>query len=57
MHKFRMEELAQMMECDEGGCTTCGAIQGGCEPDAENYRCEECGNRTVHGVMTLLFMK
>lgn len=32
-----------------GFCKSCGASQGGCEPDARNYRCESCGMSEVYG--------
>tara|TARA_R100000664_G_scaffold23097_1_gene32669 strand:- start:1190 stop:1390 length:201 start_codon:yes stop_codon:yes gene_type:complete len=37
-----------------GICTACGYEQDGCEPDAENYECEDCGERKVQGVENLL---
>lgn len=40
----------------DGYCIACGEIQfGGCEPDAEKYRCEACGERTVYGIEMLIF--
>jgi hypothetical protein len=34
-----------------GVCLNCGAFQwDGCEPDAENYFCEECENNAVWGI-------
>jgi hypothetical protein len=38
----------------EGLCVNCGAIRGGCEPDAEEYECYECGESTVYGPETLM---
>ena len=29
---------------NDGICQACGSIQGGCEPDAQNYECEAFGN-------------
>lgn len=37
-----------------GFCTSCGAEASGCEPDAEGYYCEECGEHAVTGAETLL---
>jgi hypothetical protein len=45
-------------ECDyhlfaqDGYCTKCDKItcQGGVEPDAEHYKCRDCGGSTVMGV-------
>lgn len=40
-----------------GGCIGCGAIQyGGCEPDAREYECEECGKPKVYGLEELVIM-
>lgn len=51
---------ATMDECEEdcnGGCLSCGEIQyGGCEPDARNYKCEECGELEVYGLAELAMM-
>ena len=33
-----------------GMCTKCDNVQGGCEPDAEKYKCEACGEHKVYGV-------
>ena len=38
----------------EGFCTACGADADGVEPDAQNYRCEECGAMQVFGAAELL---
>ncbi len=38
----------------EGVCTSCGAIRGCCEGDAEDYPCDECGENTVIGAMNAL---
>lgn len=37
-----------------GFCKACGHEQEGCEPDAENYECEHCGERAVDGSSNLL---
>lgn len=39
-----------------GGCIACGEQQGGCEPDAENYKCESCSEFKVFGLEQLLLM-
>jgi hypothetical protein len=39
-----------------GFCLYCGAQNDGCEPDAENYRCESCGTFNVFGAEQLLIM-
>lgn len=45
----------QLSSCDNPGfCTTCGAEADGCEPDAREYRCDNCGQYTVYGAEELL---
>ena len=39
-----------------GFCTKCGAYHDGCEPDARNYKCEECGAMEVFGAEELIIM-
>ena len=39
-----------------GRCLACGAEADGCEPDARNYECEECGERQVFGLEECLMM-
>jgi predicted amidophosphoribosyltransferase len=39
-----------------GFCIACGADADGCEPDAENYHCEDCGENQVFGAEQILFM-
>ena len=37
-------------------CLACGNEQGDCEPDARNYKCDECGKLEVFGAEEALFM-
>lgn len=37
-----------------GFCIKCGEEQDGCEPDAEQYTCENCNKRAVYGAAQLL---
>jgi len=39
-----------------GFCIECGAERGGCEPDAENYECWDCGEMKVFGAEQLLLL-
>lgn len=39
-----------------GFCLACGYEQDGCEPDAKEYKCEECGERKVYGAEECLIM-
>lgn len=50
-------EIIEAVENDDnlGFCLSCGFCQGCCEPDARNYKCENCGERRVFGAQELLF--
>lgn len=37
-----------------GICIECGEERSGCEPDARNYECHECGEMQVFGAEELL---
>ena len=39
-----------------GFCLHCGAQAYGCEPDARNYTCDECGADQVFGAEEVLMM-
>ena len=56
--KVTIEQVMAAVEEDDnlGFCICCGAEASGCEPDARNYECEECGERGVFGAEELLFM-
>ena len=42
-------------EDDQNGlCIGCGAGTSGIEPDAERYRCDECGREAVYGAAQLI---
>jgi predicted RNA-binding Zn-ribbon protein involved in translation (DUF1610 family) len=42
--------IAEHMEEYNGLCFNCGAWKyGDCEPDARNYKCDECGFYEVFG--------
>ena len=46
----------QMFDLDNPGfCLACGAEREGCEPDARNYECWECGEEMVFGAEEVLF--
>jgi hypothetical protein len=40
-----------------GFCVNCGQEHFQVEPDAENYECEICGKREVHGAEIILIMQ
>ena len=51
--------LDEVMACvmnDEnvGFCLACGHSQDGCEPDAQEYECENCGEHKVMGAELIL---
>ena len=55
----RLEALAreQMFGMSNPGvCTACGSDQDGCEPDAEYYECENCGECKVFGASELFMV-
>ena len=39
-----------------GLCLSCGEERDGCEPDARNYECWECGEEKVFGAAEVLIM-
>ena len=46
---------AQMFGTENPGfCVACGADHDGCEPDARNYECYECGENKVFGASEIL---
>lgn len=57
--KIDTDALIEAIESEEylGYCITCGEEQGGCEPDARNYKCESCNENTVFGAEELLIMQ
>jgi len=49
LRKITLEQYTQLDEDMAGLCTACGSEHFGCEPDAERYKCEACGERKVYG--------
>jgi hypothetical protein len=39
-----------------GICLACGEAQDGCEPDACQYECENCGAAQVYGAEEVILM-
>ena len=56
--KLSLKRIIAAIEEDNyiGFCRACGAEHDGCEPDARNYLCNECGKREVFGAEELLMM-
>lgn len=48
--EFGSLDAAMLSDTTEGICLSCGYIQDGVEPDAECYRCEDCGEYEVCGI-------
>jgi hypothetical protein len=53
-----IDEIIEAIERDDhtGFCMDCGHEAGGCEPDAREYECENCGKYKVYGAEECLFM-
>jgi hypothetical protein len=49
-------ESAQTSLDNPGFCRSCGEDADGCEPDAQNYECEYCGENQVFGAEEFLYM-
>jgi len=59
MAKFPIEmtesEYEDYCESSCGVCLACGEIkEGDCEPDAEGYECDSCGEMQVQGIENAL---
>ena len=51
--RFTLEEIQEADNEMAGFCIACGAYRDGCEPDARQYACEECGKREVYGAQEI----
>lgn len=52
---IREAEYHRLVEEDSGKCLACGAEPDGfCEPDAEGYKCQACGELQVMGAEQML---
>jgi len=54
---FDLEVIEEGMENGIGFCIECGAEKECCEPDAREYRCDECGEMTVYGAEEIIMME
>ena len=54
--RFKLSQIEEAMESYVGFCTECGAERETCEPDAREYKCDECGAMSVYGAEELLIM-
>lgn len=48
--KFSVSMADMTADNNEGICLACGFRQGGCEPDARGFECEDCGEKKVYGL-------
>lgn len=56
MTKFTLEQIQEAADDYIGFCLDCGAERECCEPDARNYKCDECGALKVFGAEELVIM-
>lgn len=58
MAKLNIDKIMKAVEQDDGTgfCIACGNEQGGCEPDARKYKCNNCEQMKVYGAEELLMM-
>lgn len=47
-------EYAELENDNFGLCLHCGCDHYICEPDAERYHCDDCGENRVYGLVHLL---
>lgn len=54
-----MDQILEAVAADDnrGFCTICGEEAHGVEPDACEYECESCGQRSVYGAEELLIRR
>lgn len=55
-HHFTLEQIREASDEMAGFCIACGSYHETCEPDAQNYCCEECGELQVFGADELVQM-
>lgn len=60
--RFTVRQLALAAAKQAGFCLACGkrSAENTCEPDAERYECQSCGQRAVYGaeqIASLGFIK
>ena len=53
---FTLEQLEPMLLDNGGYCISCGAEHYGIEPDANNYTCDECGEKKVFAAEEILIL-
>jgi hypothetical protein len=53
---FTVAQIEEASDLQSGFCIGCGAMQECCEPDAREYRCEDCKQNQVYGTEELVIM-
>lgn len=48
--KISEADYLYMRDAYLGICIHCGNWQDTCEPDADKYTCDDCGNKRVYGI-------
>lgn len=56
MITITVDEFKEYSDDNMGVCLACDELQSGCEPDAENYECESCGEPKVFGLEQALII-
>ena len=56
--RLSLDQIMAAVESGDGTgfCRACGHEADGCEPDARNYTCDNCGKDQVFGAEELLLM-
>lgn len=57
MPEIELDQIIEAIENGDGICLVCASEQSGVEPDANSYKCEQCGEYAVHGAESILFMQ
>lgn len=50
MYYMTEDEFMELSNSNMGFCESCEEFEDGVEPDALNYKCPWCGNRTLVGL-------
>jgi hypothetical protein len=56
MLKLTEAQYEQLVNDQMGVCLACRTTKSGCEPDARQYECDECGKHEVYGTEECLLM-
>jgi hypothetical protein len=53
---FSLAQIEEASELNAGYCLNCGQMQEQCEPDAREYRCDNCTATKVFGAEEIVIM-